>query len=165
MKSVIEKAMEAVYGIEVLTRRVASVLHRIYCDPRISYYELEEAMEEYRSYIDALKDELESSTEDSVIDSLREKIHILVEDEVYGEFENVWDELELNGFFKNGASLIREDCFVEHIREEVYEAGHISADMPWWLQDAIDWDKVAKGISSDYYEIKIGPWAYLYSAV
>ncbi len=50
--------------------------------------------------------------------------------------------------WRHGATLIRDDYFVEYARELVTDCGYISAEMPWWIK--IDWAATAENISIDY---------------
>ena len=59
-----------------------------------------------------------------------------------------------------GATLIREDCFVDYCAQELEDCGYLPKDLPWWI--AIDWDKTADNMRGDYTEIEVGGYTYLF---
>jgi hypothetical protein len=49
-----------------------------------------------------------------------------------------------------GPTLISEDHFEEAMKQDVKELGYLPDEMPWWLENAIDWSQVAESLQQDY---------------
>lgn len=61
----------------------------------------------------------------------------------------------------HGETLIRESYFTEHMEEQTRDIGDLPKELPWYLEDAIDWEKVAKTLRADYSEVDFDGVTYL----
>jgi hypothetical protein len=52
-----------------------------------------------------------------------------------------------------GETLIREDYFVEYCKDLVKDTGDIPSNLPWYIEDHIDWNGVADELKVDYMEV------------
>jgi hypothetical protein len=68
----------------------------------------------------------------------------------YEEVANFCDELSNYGDFEYGESIISEDYFEEYCEEYCKDMGFISNDLPGFIENAIDWEKVADDLKMDY---------------
>lgn len=59
-----------------------------------------------------------------------------------------------------GVSLIRESYFTEYCRELVIDIGDIPSELPWYIEDHIDWKGVARELSADYMEVDFNGVTY-----
>lgn len=57
------------------------------------------------------------------------------------------------GDWDHGETLIHSSYFEEYARELVNDCGYIPDDLPWWITDAIDWEKIADNVKLDYCEV------------
>jgi len=73
-----------------------------------------------------------------------------------GEVENNSSE------WSHGLTLIREEVFVDHIREQEEEDNEALDSLEWWISQAIDWDKVAETLKGDYKSVKFQGETYYY---
>ncbi len=51
----------------------------------------------------------------------------------------------------HGAALIRDDYFVEYVREMLEDCGEIPRDLPHYV--AVDWHKTADNVRVDYFDV------------
>lgn len=58
--------------------------------------------------------------------------------------------------------FIKDWYFTDYCEEFVKECGYINDDLPYFLQNAIDWDKVADEMKYDYSEVEIEGKTYFY---
>ena len=82
-----------------------------------------------------------------------------------------WDELEtlrdLAEQCKDGADweygevLIHEDYFVEYCREMIDDIGDLPKNLPWYIENNIDWKGVAEDLKVDYIEVDFAGENYL----
>ena len=49
-----------------------------------------------------------------------------------------------------GETFISDGHFTDYAKNLVEDCGYINADTPYWITDAIDWDRVADTLISDY---------------
>lgn len=49
-----------------------------------------------------------------------------------------------------GVTLIHEDYFTDYVKDMLLDCGDIPQDLPWYIEDAIDWDRVATTLRQDY---------------
>ena len=56
--------------------------------------------------------------------------------------------------WKYGATLIHEDYFTEYCKGMLEDCGSIPKDLPWYIENHIDWEGVAKGLKMDYYKVE-----------
>jgi len=78
-----------------------------------------------------------------------------------------WDELETlrdlaeqckdGGDWEYGEVLIHEDYFVEYCREMLDDIGNL----PWYIENNIDWKGVAEDLKVDYIEVDFAGENYL----
>lgn len=64
------------------------------------------------------------------------------------------DEADHLPDWEYGVTFIREDHFTDYVQELVEDSGYISADLPVWLANAIDWERVADDFKMDYTEFE-----------
>ncbi len=64
--------------------------------------------------------------------------------------------------FNYGVTLIPEDDFVGYCEGLVRELGELPYNLPWYLENHIDWEGVAGDIKQDYSEIECQGETYLY---
>ena len=64
------------------------------------------------------------------------------------------DEADHLPDWEYGETFIHEDHFTDYAQETVEECGYIPADLPAWLANAIDWDKVEDALKEDYMEFE-----------
>lgn len=92
---------------------------------------------------------------ESDIEDLRSNLADLMEDKK--ELESLLDKLEdirnEVSEFEDGATLIRDDIWVEYVQELCEDIGDIPSDLPDYI--VIDWDLTANNISQDYSTIEI----------
>ena len=61
-----------------------------------------------------------------------------------------------------GETFFHEDYFEEAMREQVKEDScYLPNDLVWWIEDAIDWEKVADVLRQDYTEFSFRDATYL----
>jgi len=108
-----------------------------------------------------------SNTED-MLDS-RDIIRRIEELEACGELDEEKAELyalkllaqrvkSYSDDWEDGVTLIRDSYFVEYTKERCMDIGVLPKDIPPYL--AIDWNKTAKNIRSDYFTINYGGVIY-----
>jgi hypothetical protein len=87
--------------------------------------------------------------------------HILNEEaEEFLKLQGLADEAQSNvSDWEHGATLIREDHFVEYTQELLKEIGDLPQDLPNYL--VIDWDATADNIKADYSEVEFAGVTYL----
>ena len=64
----------------------------------------------------------------------------------------------------NGEILISESYFPEYCQELCKDIGDLPRDLPWYIENHIDWDGVAEDIRIDYMEIDFDGVTYLIRA-
>lgn len=69
-----------------------------------------------------------------------------------GTAESVADALN-NAMNTYGPTLISEGHFTEAMKQDVQDLGYLPDSIPWWLEQAIDWEQVAESLKSDYTSI------------
>jgi hypothetical protein len=52
-----------------------------------------------------------------------------------------------------GATLIHENYFTEYTEELCKDIGDMPKELPWYIENHIDWDGVAQEIKADYFEV------------
>ena len=52
-----------------------------------------------------------------------------------------------------GIPLIHEDYFTDYIKELLVDCGDIPEDLPWYINDNINWDGIAADCMCDYTEV------------
>jgi len=85
------------------------------------------------------------------IDELETLTHIIDQADGYGEFEY-------------GETLIHKSYFAEYCRELCEDVGDIPSGLPWYIENHIDWDGVAREIKQDYTEIDFDGVSYFMRA-
>jgi hypothetical protein len=85
----------------------------------------------------------------------------------YKELEEIEDIDDLeneidNGEFDYGITLIPEDYFVEYCKDLVSDIGDLPRDLPFYIENNIDWDGVADDLKQDYSEVEFRGETYLY---
>jgi hypothetical protein len=99
---------------------------------------------------------------------------ILFNEEEIQDWKEVWEnelerikmidnlESEVSSEWGYGITFIEEDEFVDYAKEMAEECGYLPKDLPWWIENAIDWDQVADSLREDYNEIEFDNVTYLY---
>ena len=64
------------------------------------------------------------------------------------------DEADHLPDWEYGETFIHEDHFTDYVQGMVEDSGYISADLPAWLANAIDWERVADDFKMDYTEFE-----------
>ena len=62
--------------------------------------------------------------------------------------------------FENGESLIHEDYFTEYCQELCEDDGDIPKELPWYVENHIDWKGVARERKQDYVEVDFDGVSY-----
>ena len=65
------------------------------------------------------------------------------------------DEADHLPDWEYGETFIHETHFTDYVQELVEDSGYIPADLPGWLANAIDWEKVADAYKEDYTEFEL----------
>ena len=60
-----------------------------------------------------------------------------------------------------GEILIRESYFTEYAKELCKDIGDLPSELPWYIENHIDWEGVADDIRMDYGEINFDGETYL----
>lgn len=60
-----------------------------------------------------------------------------------------------------GAALIDEDDFTDYCKEMLEDCGELPRGLPWYIENAIDWEQVAENLQSDYSEVQYQGTTYL----
>ncbi len=68
--------------------------------------------------------------------------------------------IDPNVLRNDGILFISKRIWIEYVRELVTEVGYISEDFPWWIEECIDWEKVAKNVALDYTKVEIVGYTY-----
>jgi hypothetical protein len=63
-----------------------------------------------------------------------------------------------------GETLIRESYFVEYIKEMLADCGVIPSNLPFYIENNIDWSGVAEDLKVDYMEIDFDGVTYFMRA-
>ena len=74
------------------------------------------------------------------------------------------EELSVSPDYEYGETVIPEYEFTDYVHELVEDCGYSIGDLPWWISDAIDWNKVADNVRMDYNEAKYQGITYLIRA-
>lgn len=148
-------------------------------DLQEEYNELMEArdqIEELESQISDLEDEIDELDElgpyggenaDEELDTLREKLDELIyeresidyDEDRADEIRNIFDEVPDAEY---GATLIEAGSWVEYVKELCEDVGDIPRDLPHYIENAFDWEKVADEIVMDYGMIDFDGNTYYY---
>ena len=133
--------------------------------------DLEEEIEELEQELKDLDDENEDSEDRANLatdildkkDEIKELQKITIEE--FGEEDN-YQELdtlscEVDGW-NSGVTLIPRDEFADYIKDMLEGDGIISRDLPWYIENAIDWSQVADNMESDYSTVDFRGDEYLY---
>lgn len=59
-----------------------------------------------------------------------------------------------------GVGLIRYSYFTEYCRELVVDCGELPSNLPWYIEEHIDWEGVARELSVDYTEVDFNGVTY-----
>lgn len=82
--------------------------------------------------------------------------------EEYEEVKEYYEELENTPDFIYGVTVIHESYWIEYVQEFIKDCGYLPKDIPWWLEDHIDWEGVASEVAQDYTEFSVGNDTYYY---
>jgi hypothetical protein len=69
------------------------------------------------------------------------------------ELQKLADQCKDCADWEYGETLIREDYFVEYCKDLVKDTGDIPSNLPWYIENHIDWDGVADELKVDYMEV------------
>jgi hypothetical protein len=73
--------------------------------------------------------------------------------EEYEELTKLAEQCEGYGDWEYGATLIRYSHFTAYVRDLMEDTEAIPPNLPWYIEDAIDWDEVARHIDMDYMDV------------
>ncbi len=91
--------------------------------------------------------EAEATNEDGDIDAEL----LLPEDaEEYAALILLREDAESLADWHHGETLIHEDYFTQAMKELCEDTGLLPDNLPWWLEDNINWDGVADNLRADY---------------
>ena len=96
------------------------------------------------------------------IDGIQDKIDNRIENEDAEELialRKLAEEAE--GYacdWKYGETLIRDSCWIDYVKELLYDIGALPKDIPNFL--AIDWEETAKNIQVDYTSVEFDGVTY-----
>jgi hypothetical protein len=89
------------------------------------------------------------------------------------DFED-WDELvslrdlveqcKDGGDWEYGESLIRDTYFTDYCHDMVEDIGDLPKDLPFYIENNIDWDGVAEDLKADYTEVDFDGVTYFLRA-
>ena len=117
-------------------------------DSRDIIERIKELEGEYEALADAVKDAEPEDKEDA-----ETALSEWDESEDGREFEALkalQEDASGSGDWVYGATLVRESYFTDYAKELCEDIGDIPKDLPWYIESAIDWDKVADAIQQDY---------------
>jgi hypothetical protein len=78
----------------------------------------------------------------------------------FDALSSIIDQISDYGVFKYGESLIREDYFTEYCRESCEDTGDVPHNLPWYIENHLDWEGVAKELQQDYVEVDFDGVSY-----
>ena len=87
------------------------------------------------------------------------------------DFENEAAELELllelrdeigDTTFLDGEGMIRESYLTEYFQEMLYDIGDLPKDLPFYIENNIDWKGVTDDLLMDYSEVEIDGVTFYY---
>lgn len=132
---------------------------------------LEKRRDLQESILDAYNDEFENVEEFSEIPSITDDCRI-------GQFLEYWDdeletieeinkvEEEVDNYsadsFEFGTTLIAKSDFTEFCKEDLEDCGLLPKDLPYFIENNIDWDGVADNLMVDYTEVEYLGVTYLF---
>lgn len=96
-------------------------------------------------------------TEDEFNEWLKREDNSCEADE-YRSLIALQNEAEGDCDWTDGAALIRDSYFVDHLQQECEDCEYISEDLPSWIE--IDWEKTAENVKVDYTEVDFDGVAY-----
>ena len=88
------------------------------------------------------------------------------EEDEYLTLKAVLEELKGNGGDEEWRddwypiTLVSESYFIAYTQELLEDCGYIPKDFPSWI--AIDWEKTAEAVQTDYTYISIDGWSFWY---
>jgi len=77
---------------------------------------------------------------------------------------SIRDECEGYGDWKYGETLIRRSEWVDYCQEFCIDVGYVSSELPWLIENNIDWKGVADDMEQDYMTIDFDGVEYLMRA-
>lgn len=131
----------------------------------------EEMIDFYNDFVeqfneDEENEELEEITSFSEVDfendDFLDQYNYDIED--YRNIESFCEDLESSPDFTYGESVIHEDYFTEYAEAFVKSCGYIDYNLPYWIENNIDWDGVADEIKQDYMKIDFEGESYFIRA-
>jgi len=118
------------------------------------YQELKDAVQDSSDQIDTIDDEDNEYDKKELIESYESaKISLeLWEQDNLAELKVLRDFAEegesLSRDWRHGETLIREDYWVDYVKQMLEDCGDLPRDLPDYIE--IDWDKTANNIAMDY---------------
>ena len=97
-------------------------------------------------------------------DTLNSRSILERQEEIEGDLADLQEELDvLNDLeeavsaytteWKDGVVLIHEKYMTEYCKELCKDIGDLPADLPWYIENNIDWDSVVESLLQDYAEV------------
>lgn len=68
---------------------------------------------------------------------------------------------EIRAYGDNEPTLISKDYFEEYCEELVRDIGDLPKDLPWYIQNNINWAGIAEDLKVDYNEVELDGEDYL----
>lgn len=134
----------------------------------------EQILDLYTEWAESHNEFKEEDAEDLEIPDSFDEIEFIDEEaftepniEIIEEYEAIKDfceELESYGDFEYGETIISEDYFKEYSKDLCKELGYIPDDLPAFIEDNIDWQRVADDLKVDYMEVDYCGTTYLMRA-
>ena len=70
------------------------------------------------------------------------------------------DEADGSPDWPHGKTLIRDSYFTEYAEELCKDIGDLPHELPWYIENHIDWDGVAEELKADYMDVDFGGVSY-----
>ena len=87
-----------------------------------------------------------------------------VEQEELESLKDIINQTDGYRDFENGEGLIHEDYFTEYCQELCEDAGDLPRELPWYIENHIDWNGVARELKQDYVEVDFDGVSYFMRA-
>lgn len=120
-------------------------------------FDIEADLIDSREVIERLA-ELESA-EEVALDDGYDGIHPADADEL-AALRAFADEASYVSDWEHGETFIRDDFFVDYVRELMDDCGYIPADLPEFISQNIDWEGVADDMKEDYADFELNGVTY-----
>lgn len=79
--------------------------------------------------------------------------HLSDEIQEFKTLEKLVEDASGSPDWEYGEVLIRDSYFTDYAEELCKDIGDIPKEIPWYIENAIDWEKVADAIKADYFSV------------